>query len=74
MLTKVGIIAAAATAGILALSPLAFADDGDDVVDEQVCSAEATSTSPFGNIPEPLTTLLNGNIESCKDFSFPLPR
>jgi hypothetical protein len=71
LLKKVAIAAAATTAGILALSPLAFADD---VVDEQVCSAEATSAGPFGNFPEPLTTILNGNIESCKDFSFPIPR
>ncbi len=73
MLKKVGIVAAAATAGVLALAPLAFADDKDDIVGEKVCSAESTSTSPFGNIPEPLTTALNGNIESCKDYSFVFP-
>jgi hypothetical protein len=71
LLKRVGIAAAVATAGLLALSPLAIADE--DIHGEQKCSAEVSSHGPFGNFPEPLTTFLNGNIHSCKNHSFVFP-
>lgn len=73
MLKKVGIVVAVSAAGLLAASAFALADDKEVIDNEQVCSAEATSTSPLGNIPEPLTTVLNGDIESCKDYNFQFP-
>ena len=56
MLKKAGIIAATAAAGLVVLTPLAFASDENSVEGNQECSQEATQG---GNADARQTGLLN---------------
>jgi hypothetical protein len=78
LLKKLGIVAAATTAAVLAISPLAFAgDDGDDdghhkkdghhskIEDSQICSADNSNAGGLLNA----LNLLNGNVLSCDNVN-----
>ncbi len=78
LLKKLGIVAAATTAAILAVSPLAFAgdDNGDDdhhkkdgnghssVEDSQICSADQEYNGVLN-----LLNIGNGNVLSCDNVN-----
>ncbi len=79
LLKKLGIVAAATTAAILAVSPLAFAgdDNGDDdnghkkhdkdhskIEDSQICSADQA----YGGLLNVLN-IANGNVLSCDNVN-----
>ena len=79
LLKKLGIVAAATTAAVLAISPLAFAgEDGDDdghhkkdgnghskIEDSQICSADNSNAGGLLNA----LNLLNGNVLSCDNVN-----
>jgi hypothetical protein len=77
LLKKLGIVAAATTAAILAVSPLAFAGSDDDghhkkdgngngtIEDSQVCAAPNASAGALLN----LLNIGNGNVLSCDNVN-----
>jgi hypothetical protein len=64
LIKKLGIAAAIATAGVFAVTPLAFASDHGDIEDSQVCAAPNESAGLINAL-----NLLNGNVLSCDNVN-----
>ncbi len=64
LIKKLGIVAAVTTAGLLAVSPLAFAGGHGDIEDSQICSADQEYNGLINAL-----NLLNGNVLSCDNVN-----